>query len=151
MKIHSGWNEIEFLEHMSDYMVPAVIRAYRRNNDVDQLILKSCITDRAEASIMSSWKERQLANTKWDERLLDIRQLDIQKVLMVHNEPRILLSFVCQHVDCVRNIKTGEVVDGNESNIQNVFYLLVLSRDFENELFDWKIHEFESNRMLALV
>ena len=47
--------------------------------------------------------------------------------------------------------KTGEIVEGNEFNIQNIFYVMVLSRDFENELFDWKIHEFESNRMLALV
>jgi hypothetical protein len=36
--------------------------------------------------------------------------------------PYITMSFVCQHVHCIKN-KKGEITEGSESEIKNVFYV----------------------------
>jgi hypothetical protein len=44
---------------------------------------------------------------------------------------------VCQHVHCIKN-KKGEITEGSEAEIKNVFYVWKVRREMENtEDFDW--------------
>lgn len=57
--------------------------------------------------------------------------------------PIILLNFMCQQINCVRN-KDGEIVEGGEDEIRANAYVLALQREYNDEdgTLNWKIVDF---------
>lgn len=57
--------------------------------------------------------------------------------------PIILLNFMCQQINCVRN-KDDEVVEGGEDEIRANAYVLALQREYNDEdgTLNWKIVDF---------
>ena len=100
--------------------------------------------------VFASLKEREKQGVTWDNRILDIDHVDFQNATVVNDVPSIVVTFVCQQVECHRD-KEGKIVKGSETAIQNVTYVWALRRDFESEHFDYKIMEMHSMAMLSLV
>jgi import inner membrane translocase subunit TIM44 len=137
----------KFLEEMEHYMIPIVVEACLKG---DKELLDSVTEEQAQRVVFASLKERETLGHYWDRRILDISHVDVQNVTMVNEEPLIILSFVCQHVNCVRNAK-GKIVEGGQGIFKNVFYQWVLRRDFDSDDFDWKIRELSSQTIFSLV
>mmetsp|Transcript_19976 Transcript_19976/g.28422 ORF Transcript_19976/g.28422 Transcript_19976/m.28422 type:complete len:436 (+) Transcript_19976:71-1378(+) len=60
--------------------------------------------------------------------------------------PIVLLHFMCQQINCVRN-KDGEVVEGGEDEIRANSYVVALQREYNDEegALNWKMIDFRFN------
>jgi len=81
-----------------------------------------------------------------DSKVLDIRQVDMSDgKILDNNVPVFVITFSTQEILLFRNAKTGEVMVGGESNVEQCMYAAVITRDEEeldNELTGgWKIVE----------
>ena len=89
-----------------------------------------------------------------DSNLLGIFNCEIVAVEMdkVDKQPIILLHFMAQQINCVRN-KEGEVVEGREDDIKANSYLLALQREYieEEGALNWKIVDFRFNGAIAWI
>lgn len=137
-----------FLEYMEDYMIPVVVDGFRRG---DLNLLLGVCEDQSEAARMmyASCRAREVQGHYWDTRMLELTNIDFIKAELNDEVPEVHMSFQCQHVLCTKNSK-GEVVEGDESSIKQVFYHWILIRDFESEHFDWKITSFQCQEIHSL-
>lgn len=81
-----------------------------------------------------------------DSRILDIKHVDISTGKMLENNvPVFLVTFASQEQLVFRSVKTGEVVVGSESDVEQCRYAMVLTRvegELDNELTGgWKVVE----------
>lgn len=60
--------------------------------------------------------------------------------------PIVLVHFMCQQINCVRN-KEGEVVEGGEDEIRANSYIVALQREYNDEegALNWKMVDFRFN------
>lgn len=147
MKIDSAFDEALFLEDMEEYMIPVVVEAFMKPN---MALLQSVTEENAARVVFASTREREVTGHYWDTRILDISHIDMIGAVVEDGTPYVTLTFVCQHVHCVRD-KKGKIVEGSESELKNMFYVWKVRRDYENPHFDWKITELGFQRLFALV
>lgn len=81
-----------------------------------------------------------------DSKILDIKHVDISTGKMLENNvPVFLVTFATQELLLFRNAKTGEVIVGNEDEVEQCRYAMVLTRvegELDNELTGgWKVVE----------
>ena len=68
----------------------------------------------------------------------------------IHRDvPLIVVTFVCQHVHCVRERETDKIVEGSETDIHHVHYVWYLAQDLESE-FEWRVVEMAAQRIFAI-
>lgn len=90
-----------------------------------------------------------------DSNLLGIFNAEVIAVEMdkvEHRSPIILLHYMCQQINCVRN-KDGEVVEGQEDDIKANSYLMAFQREYDEEdgALNWKIVDFRFNGAIAWI
>lgn len=89
-----------------------------------------------------------------DSNLLGIFNAEIVAVEMdkVEKEPIILLHYMAQQINCVRN-KDGEVVEGREDDIKANSYLVAFQRAYDEDdgHLSWKIVDFRFNGAIAWI
>lgn len=100
-----------FLMDMENYMIPVIVEAFRRG---DQKLLIQCVDGNARHQVWATFKERDIQKVDWDDRILDIRALDLAAARVIDDVPCLSVSFVCQHVNCHRAVKDGTIVQGSE-------------------------------------
>lgn len=146
-RVDPGFDMNLFLEDMEEYMIPFVIEGFLRN---DTKLLKQITEEQAAAVIFAVGREREVKGHTWDTRILDISNIDFLSCSVEHDVPFITISFVCQHVHCIKD-KKGEIVEGSESEIKSVYYIWKLRQDKELADFDYILTEFMLHRVYALV
>jgi hypothetical protein len=147
LELDQRFNQERFLDDMEVDMIPIVTKAFLRG---DKDILEAVCEGQAARAVFASMKEREVKKETYDERILDISHVDMSQATVVEDTPMLLLSFMCQHVHCIRNAK-GEITEGSESDIRSVYYQWMVRRDFESEIFDYKLVELQLQRVHALV
>merc|ERR1712194_915178 len=89
-----------------------------------------------------------------DSNLLGLFNAEIVAVEMdkVERQPIILLHFMAQQINCVRN-KEGEVVEGREDDIKANSYLVAFQRNYDESegSLNWKIVDFRFNGAIAWI
>ena len=81
-----------------------------------------------------------------DSKILDIKHVDVNTGKMLENNiPVFLVTFATQELLLFRNAKSGAVVVGSESDVEQCRYAMVLTRvetELDNELTGgWKVVE----------
>lgn len=96
---------------------------------------------------MSQYVKKGLVS---DSKVLDIRQVEVSQGKILENDiPVFLVTFATQEVLCFRNAKSGEVVVGNPTAVEQCRYAAVLKLE-ESELDNpetggWKIVEVRTS------
>lgn len=143
------WNYLEFLKEMEEVMIPEIVKAFRVG---DMVLLKKVTEGEASRSMLASFRQRDEQKVTWDDRILDIRGVDVVKASLHDDVPFIHLTFVVQHVAAEYDAKTGEIKDPTlESVVQNTYYSWAIKRDFDSPYYDWKIFEFHYQHIQALI
>lgn len=146
-KLDAAFDSNLFLEDMEEYMIPVFVEAFMKPN---MALLQSVTEEQAARVVFASAREREVQGHYWDTRILDIAHIDMIGALVEDGTPYVTLTFVAQHVHCVRD-KKGKIVEGSETELKSMFYVWKVRRDFENPHFDWKITELGFQRLFALV
>ncbi|KAL6944793.1 protein translocase subunit [Hanseniaspora osmophila] len=138
------FNMEDFNRYLREYVVPEVLEAYIRG---DEKVLKTWFSEapyNVYAAQQKFYREQKLFS---DGKILDIRGIDIVSSKMLPSEiPVFVVGCRAQEIHLYRNVKTGEIAAGTESNIMQSSYAMVLTRDFEKVddkvTEGWKILEF---------
>lgn len=140
-----GFTSEGFTRQLRDYIIPEVLEAYAKG---DEKTLKKWFSEapyNVYAAQQKFFREQLLFP---DSRILDIRGVDIvsAKLLPPQDVPVLVVGCRAQEIQLYRNVKTGEVAAGHESNILMSSYAMVFTRDAENvedeETEGWRIIEF---------
>jgi len=146
MKVDPSFNMEAFLKEMEEYMIPIIIEAYLKP---DMPLLRAVTEANATRYIFASYKERESQGHYWDSRVLHINHVMYHEATVFEETPLIVISFVCQHVHCIRD-RAGTIVEGSEGQIKSHFYRWIVRRDVESDYFDWKIVDMISQKLHAL-
>ncbi|CCE62604.1 hypothetical protein TPHA_0C04530 [Tetrapisispora phaffii CBS 4417] len=134
-----------FTKHLRDYIIPEVLEAYVKG---DEVVLKKWFSEAPFNVYAAQQKELRKQQLFTDGRILDIRGVDIvsAKLLAPQDIPVLVVGCRAQELHLYRKVKTGELGAGDESNIMMSSYAMVFTRDPDNidddETEGWKILEF---------
>jgi len=152
-----GFNTSDFLSEVKS-TVPDVIKSYLLG-DVESLKkmenISPEIIERMDGQI-NAWKS--LGHVV-DARLLHVSELELVEIRVLDNSPTVVLQFACQQVNCVRDAKTKEIIEGANDDIQSVHYLWAMQlSDVEFETEDgrkfskptWQLREMVLRGMMSI-
>ena len=84
----------------------------------------------------------------------DFAQVASLEIDELSRTPQILLTFMAQQINCVRDTKTGEIIEGAEDDIRAFYYAVLCRREYLDGTEDgadadaaepmlvWKVVEF---------
>ncbi|KAI5476194.1 mitochondrial inner membrane translocase subunit TIM44 [Pseudohyphozyma bogoriensis] len=130
-----------FLRELREYIVPEMVDAFV---NADQKTLKEWCSEGTYNVLMATLQPFVSPTLLSESRVLDIRNVDIAKVKILENDLGVLVvAWQTQEILAYRDIKTGEITQGDEDKIMNVGYVAVLTRveeELENKVTGgWKI------------
>ncbi|KAM3162529.1 Mitochondrial import inner membrane translocase subunit TIM44 [Lachancea thermotolerans] len=140
-----NFNSESFLSHLREYIIPEVLEAYVKG---EEQVLKQWFSEAPYNVYAAQQKVFREQGLFADGRILDIRGVDIvsAKLLPPQDLPVLVVGCRAQEIHLYRDVKTGEVAAGTQSNILMSSYAMVFTRDPENiddkETEGWKILEF---------
>ena len=156
-QIDVGFNTSDFLSEVKS-TVPDVIKSYLLG-DVEALKkmenISPEIIERMDGQI-NAWKS--LGHVV-DARLLHVSELELVEIRVLDNSPTVVLQFACQQVNCVRDAKTKEIIEGANDDIQSVHYLWAMQlSDAEFQTEDgrtfskptWQLREMVLRGMMSI-
>ncbi|KAL9632072.1 MAG: hypothetical protein Q9164_005540 [Protoblastenia rupestris] len=139
-----------FLREMREYILPEVLDAYvKGDTETLRLWLSS-----PQYQVYSALAQQYLtAGLKSDGRILDIRNVDILSARMLSAEsgeiPLFIITCRTQEVHVYRNAKTNELAAGMEDKVQQVTYVIGITRvpeDVNNpDTRGWRLIELQKS------
>lgn len=136
-----------FLQELREYILPEVLDAFVKGDAETLKLWLSAAQYQVWAALMQQYTT---AGLKSDGRILDIRHVDILSAKILENEiPIFLISARTQEVHTYRNIKTGELAAGLDDKVQQVTYVIGMTRipeDVSNpETRGWRMIELQKS------
>jgi import inner membrane translocase subunit TIM44 len=139
-----------FLKKLEKETIPMVMEAFL----TDKLEpLEEICTERSMAVLGTIIKDRLKKGLKIDPTILDLDEVELREARLVDSEPVLIVTFQTQQVHCVRNNK-GEITEGGESEIRQIFYVWAMMRHFSEDIADaptWKLHEMAIQHQTPLL
>ncbi|KAJ9112158.1 hypothetical protein QFC20_002339 [Naganishia adeliensis] len=136
-----------FQKELREYIIPEVVDAYLGADKETLKMWCGEATYNVLWATMSQYVKKGLVS---DSKVLDIRQVEVSQGKILENDiPVFLVTFATQEVLCFRNAKSGEVVVGNPTAVEQCRYAAVLKLE-ESELDNpetggWKIVEVRTS------
>lgn len=121
---------VRFLRSVKDD-VPIIITAYLEGKEA---VLQQHCTEEMTERLIGMYKHYEAQGSRQDPTLLFVSDVELFDATFVENEPIIVVTFSCQQINCLRD-KFGNVVDGREDEIHQVYYAWALQQD-EHGAFD---------------
>jgi mitochondrial import inner membrane translocase subunit TIM44 len=137
-----------FMQEMREYILPEVLDAYVRG-DLDTLKQwLSAAQFQVYAALNAQYTTHGL---KSDGRVLDIRNVDVHSARLLDpgEVPVVIVTARTQEVHVYRNIKSGELAAGMDDKVQQVTYVIGVTRipeDVNNpETRGWRLIELQKS------
>ncbi|XP_038078665.1 mitochondrial import inner membrane translocase subunit TIM44-like [Patiria miniata] len=143
LKADPNFSKQEFL-HLCEYeIIPNVLEAMIRG---ELEVLKDWCYEAPYSQLATPIKQAKALGYIFDNKVLDIDNLDLSMGKMMEQGPVLVISFTAQQLLVVRNGK-GEVVEGDPDKVMRVTYVWVLCRD--QEILDpsaaWRLLDLSAN------
>eukprot|EP00795_Rhopilema_esculentum_P006312 gene6312-11739_t len=139
-KIDPRFNKDKFLLECEREIIPTVLEAFIRG-DVE--ILKDWCHEGAFNILSEQIKHNKSIGKVIDSKILDIRDLDLAVAKIMEQGPVLIMTFVAQQTMVVKDTR-GNIIEGNEDNIENIHYIWAMCRD--QTIYDprqaWRVLEF---------
>ncbi|KAJ3206102.1 protein translocase subunit, partial [Clydaea vesicula] len=135
-----------FLRDATQFYIPDIMEAYLKG---DEPVLKMWCSEQLYAQLMAGITSQKTQGLISDSKLLDIRKVELLQTKILENDiPILLLEFNTQEILLFKNLK-GEIVLGNEDNIEHARYRMVFTKDqiidataeINPETFGWRVLE----------
>lgn len=115
----------KFMKLSREYIIPEILEAYIAG---DLPALRMWCTEGAFNLIKAHLETRLKPGYRSEGRVLDLRDVDLAKAAMQDENPVLLLTFHTQETHLIRQ-PDGVVVEGAEDAIQNVMYIIALTKE----------------------
>jgi len=118
---------------MDSGMVESVLQAYLRGDL--ELLAKVC-SPKGLAFQRNHVEQRMKLGVTMDDRILDLRNIEVVEAMMLDDgeaegTPSLIVSFQAQQVNVFYKPGTDEIKEGDEDDIQEVFYRWIMQLDKE--------------------
>lgn len=151
-KLDPDFTMERFKEDAVEHTLPEIMRQFLRG-EISSLEpwLGEAVYQRLAAENAVRKKEGLIV----DANLLGIFNAEIVAVEMDKvdkQSPIVLLHYMCQQINCVRN-KDGDIVEGQEDDIRANSYLMAFQREYDEDegALNWKIVDFRFNGAIAWI
>ncbi|KAJ3270891.1 protein translocase subunit [Terramyces sp. JEL0728] len=119
------FNQSEFLQETAHFVVPDLLDAYLK---ADEAVLQEWLTEAAFAGISFGFKAQKEAGLISDCKLVDYRNCEIEKMMMLEEEiPIIVVKFSTTEILLFRN-KKGDIALGAEDKLQTARYIAAFTK-----------------------
>lgn len=130
-----------FVRELREYIVPELVDAFV---NADQAVLKQWCSEATFNVLMAALQPYVSPTLLSESRVLDIRSLDIMRTKILENDVHVfVVAWRTQEVIAFRDVKTGEIAQGDENKIEQVGYVAVFTRIEEEvdnpETGGWKV------------
>lgn len=143
-KIDPSFDEKRFLRDCENDIIPNILEAIVQG----QLpILKDWCFESTYNIIATPISNAQKAGYYLDSKILDIENVDLAMGKVMEQGPVLIITFQTQQILCVKDSKTGKILEGDPEKVMRVNYVWVLCRD-PNELNPksaWRLMEMSAN------
>ena len=136
------FNLNEFMDDMTEHVIPRVMHAFVR---ADKKVIEEHCSGAAAEVLRAHLRQREHEGHVMDPNILNIQHITLQLAKVVEKRgPMIVLSFVAQQLNCVRDKKTGEIVDGDDTSLHMNHYMFAVQQEYDEHTgaLDWKVVEF---------
>ncbi|CAD7701113.1 unnamed protein product [Ostreobium quekettii] len=105
--------------------IPAIITAYLEGKEA---VLRQHCTQEMSERLVGMYRHYEAQGTRQDPTLLFVSDVELFDATYVEQQPVVVVTFSCQQINCLRD-KFGNVVDGGEDEIHQVYYAWALQQD----------------------
>ncbi|KAH9821934.1 hypothetical protein DFH28DRAFT_951065 [Melampsora americana] len=143
-----------FLRDLREYIVPEIVDAYV---DADLKILKLWTSEGAYNVITAPMQTYLQRGLRPENQVIDLKGIDIMsaKVLQERELPVFVIAFRTHEINCFTNPGSGKVEVGNPDQIEQVQYVIVMTREAEqcgNEITGgWKVIDMARRSSVAFL
>lgn len=130
----------DFLKFMKETLIPDAVRGFL---SADRLRLSAWCTDECLERVNAVLRAREVEGLVADPTILAVNNVTIMGAHAPEKDaPRMLVSAMVQQVHCLRK-KTGEVVEGSETEIRAVVYVFAVQREYRPDKggLIWQVSE----------
>lgn len=140
-KLDPMFNKEEWAEEVRTKLVPVVIKAHLQG---DTKSLRPWLGEGVYNKLAAEIRARKGDGIKFDSNILDIEENQIVLRFLENGGPVIVVVYMVQQINCVRN-KKDEIVEGGESEIRAKFYSMAFQQVYEEDegAVEWKIVDYE--------
>ncbi|XP_071795156.1 mitochondrial import inner membrane translocase subunit TIM44-like [Asterias amurensis] len=143
LKADPNFSKQEFLNFCEYEIIPNVLEAMIRG---DLEVLKDWCYEAPYSQLATPLKQAKAMGYIFDNKILDIDNLDLSMGKMMDQGPVLVISFTAQQIMVVRNAK-HELVEGDPDKVLRITYVWVLCRD--QEILDptaaWRLLDLSAN------
>ncbi|KAJ3259082.1 protein translocase subunit [Boothiomyces macroporosus] len=123
--VEPTFNQNDFLQETAHFVIPDLLEAYLKG---EEELLQEWLTEGAFASLAYGFKAQKEAGLISDCKLVDYRNCEIEKMMLLEEEtPIILVKFSTTEILLFRN-KKGDIALGAEDQLQNARYVLAFTK-----------------------
>lgn len=96
-------------------------------------------------------QQRKQMGLVFDSKILDIRDLDIIKAIMMEEGPVLIMSFTAHQVKCIRDAG-GAIVEGGENHVELSMYVFAMRRQPHvwDPLLAWQVLEIAEQQQMEV-
>ncbi|XP_033342394.1 mitochondrial import inner membrane translocase subunit TIM44 isoform X2 [Megalopta genalis] len=124
-KLDPNFDRVQFLRDCETDIIPNILEAMIQGN---LEILKDWCHEAPYNLIAQPLKQAEKLRYHLDSKILDINNIDLVMGKVMEQGPVLMISFQCQQIMCVRDVK-NKVVEGDPEKVMRVNYVWVLCRD----------------------
>lgn len=128
LALDPGFNEADFVEEMTEEIVPNLVTAFLRG---DRKMLEHLCTPSGLMGMKPVLKQREAEGVHADPTVLSVDSVDLYTMRQeAGNTPIAVATCQVQQIHCIRNA-AGEVVEGSEDTVKQVTYMLAMQRQWD--------------------
>ncbi len=132
MELDPAFRLDDFMHHVTRETIPHVLGAFLEG---DQQYLRQAMTEHAFQEVFALIKSREVGGVRYQSKILDLKNVELQGVRLMDDTPMVLVSFVTQQTHLVTDM-AGKVLDGAEDDIRSVYYLWAFSPSMPSDTPD---------------
>jgi len=129
------FNLEKFLYQVEHFLMPTVLNAFFKD---DLKTLENFTSTKCFKGYLLP-RIQQRRGQKFESRILDIKDVTLLNATLVGTEPVLVIGGTFQYIHCLKEIKTGKIIEGGIDDIRQESHLWVLTMDPESH--DWEVQE----------
>ncbi|MES1905258.1 MAG: Mitochondrial import inner membrane translocase subunit TIM44, partial [Paramarteilia canceri] len=143
-KVDQTFSQVSFINYCEVYFIPNVLEAWLQNRTD---ILKDWCHEGVFNVLNAPLFEAKKKNWFWDNKLLDISEVDLISAKMMDQGPVLIISFYTQQTSCLRSLTDKKLMQGDPEKVQRVTNIWAVCRDcdFKDPINSWRLIDASSS------
>ena len=114
-----------FLQECREFIIPDLIESFLNE---DLVRLREMTTESTFNLLKANLQQTKGPNGMLDGQLFDLRNVDLVAMKMIDDKPILIVSFQTQQLFVIRDLATGEIIEGEEDKLELYEYVCAFTK-----------------------